>query len=60
MKLKYKIAIKYYNETDNKTQLNFAYQEIETFMENYSKFKWYHKFDIDKIERYNYFIQTKP
>ena len=51
MKLKYKIAIKYYNETDNKTQLDFAYQEIETFMETYSNFKWFYKFDIGKIER---------
>ncbi len=50
MKLKYKLAIKYYNETNNPTQLNLAYQEIENFMETYSNFRWYFKLDLDNIE----------
>lgn len=49
MKLKYKVAIKYYTETKNEEQLNFAYNEIESFMENYQKFKWYYKFNFLKI-----------
>lgn len=50
MKMKYKIAIKFYTETRNEEQLNFAYNEIENFMESYSEFKWFFKFDINKIK----------
>jgi hypothetical protein len=49
MKLKYKIAVKYYTETSNQEQLNFAYKEIESFIENYYNFKWYYKFNLQKI-----------
>jgi hypothetical protein len=49
MKLKYKIAVKFYTETHNEEQLNFAYKEIENFTENYNNFKWYYKFNLEKI-----------
>jgi hypothetical protein len=52
MKLKYKVAVKYYNETKNSEQLQFAYKEIENFTENYINFKWYYKFNFDKIMNY--------
>lgn len=52
MKLKYKVAVKYYNETKNLEQLHFAYKEIENFTENYNKFKWYYKFNFEKIMNY--------
>ena len=50
MKLKYKVAVKYYNETKNHEQLEFAYKEIENFTETYSNFKWYYKFNFEKIK----------
>ena len=50
MKLKYKVAVKYYNETKNHEQLEFAYKEIENFTQTYSNFKWYYKFNFDKIK----------
>jgi hypothetical protein len=52
MKLKYKVAVKYYNETKNHEQLLFAYKEIENFTETYNNFKWHYKFRFDKIKSY--------
>lgn len=49
MKLKYKVAVKYYTETKNEEQLLFAYKEIESFMDNYQIFKWYYKFNFDNL-----------
>jgi hypothetical protein len=49
MKMKYKIAVKFYTETKNEEQLNFAYKEIENFMDNYKNFKNVYKFDVNKI-----------
>ena len=53
MKLKYKVAVKYYNETKNNEQLIFAYKEIENFIETYHNFKWFYKFQFDKIKNYH-------
>lgn len=52
MKLKYKVAVKYYNETKNHEQLQFAYKEIENFTETYNNFKWYYKFNFEKLKSY--------
>ncbi len=46
MKLKYKVAVKFYTETKNQEQLEYAYKEIESFTENYKNFKYYYKFDF--------------
>lgn len=48
MKLKYKLAVKYFTETKNQEQLNLAYKEIESFIENYRNFKWYYSFEYTK------------
>jgi hypothetical protein len=48
MKQKYKIALKYYTETNNDQQLKIASNEIENFTESYVNFKWYFKFSIVK------------
>lgn len=53
MKLKYKVAVKYYNETKNNEQLIFAYKEIENFIETYHNFKWFYKFQFEKIKNYH-------
>lgn len=56
MKLKYKVAVKFYTETRNQEQLDFAYKEIESFTENYNNFKWYYKFNLGKIKNdFNFF-----
>jgi hypothetical protein len=57
MKLKYKVAVKFYTETKNQEQLDYAYKEIENFTENYNNFKWFYKFNIEKIKnKYGYLI----
>jgi hypothetical protein len=48
MKLKYKLAVKFYTETKNQEQLNLAYKEIESFTENYKNFKYYYKLDFSQ------------
>jgi hypothetical protein len=48
MKLKYRVAVKFYTETKNQEQLNLAYKEIESFTENYKHFKYYYKFDFSQ------------
>jgi len=45
MKIKYKIAIKYFTETNNEEQLIIAYNEIENYLQHYYHFKWYYKFN---------------
>jgi len=50
MKLKYKVAVKFFTETKNQEQLNYAYKEIESFTENFNKFKWYYKFNTERIK----------
>lgn len=49
MKLKYEIALKYYNETKNEMQLEFAYKELENFLDNYQNYKYFFKLDTTKI-----------
>jgi len=59
MKLKYKVAVKFYTETRNQEQLNFAYKEIDSFSDNYNNFKWYYKFKLEKIKNdFNFFSFT--
>jgi len=51
MKLKYKVAVKFYTETKNEEQLEYAYREIESFKESYKNFKWYHKFNFENTKK---------
>ena len=52
MKLKYKVAVKFYTETKNEEQLNYAFKEIESFTEIYNNFKWYYKFNLENIKNH--------
>ncbi len=66
MKLKYKVAMKFYTETRNEQQLDFAYKELDSFYDSYNNFKWYYKFNLDKIKSdyFNFFtfsdLDLKP
>ena len=51
MKNKYKLAVKFYNETHNEEQLHIAYKEIEQFYEIYYIFKYYYNFSSQNINR---------
>jgi len=50
MKVKYKIAIKFFTETNNEEQLTIAYNEIESYLQHYYHFKWYYEFTTAKID----------
>lgn len=50
MKIKYKIAIKFFTETNNEEQLTIAYNEIENYLQQYYQFKWYYEFDPESID----------
>jgi len=55
MKKKYAMAIKFFTETKNEEQLEISYKEIESFMANFSSFKFFYKFqtfNIDEKEIY--------
>jgi hypothetical protein len=56
MKLKYKVAVKFYTETKNEEQLNYAFKEIESFTEIYNNFKWYYKFILENIKNKNGYL----
>ena len=56
MKLKYKVAVKFYTETKNEEQLNYAFKEIESFTEIYNNFKWYYKFNLENIKNKNGYL----
>lgn len=46
MNVNYKSAVKFYTESNNKQQLELAYQEIETFLTTYSCYKSYYDMDL--------------
>jgi len=50
MKKKYAMAIKFFTETKNEEQLEISYKEIENFMNNYSSFKFFYKFQTFNID----------
>ena len=50
IKNKYKFAVKYFSETKNKAQMELTYKEFENFYENYEKFKFFYKFNLDFIK----------
>jgi len=49
MKNHYKIAIKYFIETNNEVQLVIAYKEIETYLEHYNQYEWYYNFNPENV-----------
>ena len=49
MKNKYELAVKYYTETKNEEQLNYAYNEFELFNSRYEIFMWYYSFKAKQI-----------
>lgn len=51
MKSKYHYAIKFHNECNNQKQVLIAYREFESFMDVYTKFRWYFALDINKIPK---------
>lgn len=50
MKKKYAMAIKFFTETKNEEQLEISYKEIESFMSNFSSFKFFYKFQTFNID----------
>jgi len=50
MKKKYAMAIKFFTESKNEEQLDISYKEIEHFMNNYSSFKFFYKFQTFNID----------
>jgi hypothetical protein len=50
MKKKYAMAIKFFTETKNEEQIEISYKEIESFMSNFSSFKFFYKFEVFNID----------
>lgn len=50
MKKKYAMAVKFFTETKNEEQLEISYKEIEKFMNNFSTFKFFYKFQTFNID----------
>lgn len=50
MKKKYSMAIKFFTETKNEEQLEISYKEIESFMINFSSFKFFYRFQTFNID----------
>jgi len=51
MKNKYLLAMKFYRESKNEEQLSLAYKEFDILLDIFYDFKWYIKFDINKISQ---------
>jgi hypothetical protein len=51
MKKKYMLSIKFYTETKNDEQINYAYKELEALFETYESFKWYFNFDLTQLSK---------
>lgn len=49
VKKKYMLAIKFYTETKNEEQINYAYKELEDLFETLNLFKWYSNFDFNQL-----------
>ncbi len=49
MKNYYKLAIKYFIETNNKEQLAIVYKEIENYLEHYYQYEWFYNFNPKNI-----------
>jgi hypothetical protein len=43
----YFYSIKIYTENRNETQMNLAFKEYERFLDDYNKFEFYFKFQIN-------------
>jgi len=50
MKHYYKIAIKFFIETNNSVQLAFAYKEIENYLKHFNQYEWYYNFNPEKVQ----------
>ena len=44
------MAIKFFTETKNEEQMELSYKEIENFMNNYTTFKFFYKFQTFNID----------
>ena len=50
MKKNYKLAIKFFLESQNQENLDFLYKDYEEFQETYQRFKMFYKFNINSID----------
>lgn len=56
MKIKYKLAVKYFTETKNAEQLILAYNEIDEFYDIYYLYKYYYLFSVKSINKQHFAI----
>ena len=50
MKKNYKLAIKFFLESQNQENLDFLYKDFELFQETYQRYKMFYKFNINSID----------
>lgn len=50
MKSKYHLALKFFNETKNVEQLELCYKEVEGFLDQYEKFRFYIELNLNKLD----------
>ena len=51
IKKKYTLAVKFFTETKNQSQLDLTYKEYESFYETFYMFKKFYKFSVNSIEK---------
>ncbi len=49
----YLYSIKIYTQNKNEAQLNLAYKEFERFLDDFDKFEFYFKFQINDEKLFN-------
>lgn len=50
MKNKYVLAVKFFTECKNDEQLSLTYKEIESFLDNFTTFKFFYKFNTSELK----------